>query len=229
MQSKHEINGIVRAIVSFTDSYVQNKQRKQKEQQESESTLSLDQVASGLDSIYGQILRQKSCKFVIRIPKLLQSLSTLSRFRLGTHLSEQTDLLRLNVRSLSRQCLRYIQRFGDEQVQSELVNNGYGRVMTLSFCTAGGIGEEQDGEIWEGLIRIHWFLEALRYGRNDDWQHFHPLPLLVRESLEQIEEEGAIEEIEEQMKNNGFDGHIKREAKDVKSETLNHFINRRRI
>ncbi|KAA6381332.1 MAG: hypothetical protein EZS28_023141 [Streblomastix strix] len=226
MLSNYEINGIVRAIVSFTDSHVQNKQRKQKEQQESESTLSLDQVASGLDSIFGQILRQKSCKFVIRIPKLLQSLIALVNFRIGTHLNEQTDLLRLNVRYLSRLCLWNIQRKGDAQVHSELVRQGYVRVTSISFSTAGGVCEEDDFKISDGLSYISIFLIKLRYGRYDDlYPSFQPLPLLARVSLEQIEEEGAIEEIEAQMNNNAYIGHIKGKAKDVKAETLNHFVN----
>ncbi|KAA6384610.1 MAG: hypothetical protein EZS28_019864 [Streblomastix strix] len=87
--------------------------------------------------------------FQFQIPKLLQSLIALATFRLGTHLREQTDLLRLQVRRQSRLCLYSIQRYGDEQMQSELVNNGYGRVMSLSLCTAEGAGEEHDKEIWD--------------------------------------------------------------------------------
>ncbi|KAA6310370.1 MAG: hypothetical protein EZS28_056322, partial [Streblomastix strix] len=58
---------------------------------------------------------------------------------------------------------------------------------------------------------------------------FQPLPLLVPVSLEQIEEEGAIEEIETQMNNNGNYGYIKNDATWAKSVTLNHFIHRGRI
>ncbi|KAA6310100.1 MAG: hypothetical protein EZS28_056376, partial [Streblomastix strix] len=74
----------------------------------------------------------KSSKQVTQIPKLLQSLIALVTFRLGTHLNEQMDLLRLEVRRQSRECLRYIQVYGDEQDQQELVNNGYRRVIFLS-------------------------------------------------------------------------------------------------
>ncbi|KAA6379580.1 MAG: hypothetical protein EZS28_024895 [Streblomastix strix] len=167
----------------------------------------------------------KSSKQVIQIPKLLQSLIVLVTFRLGTHLREQTDLLRLKVRRQSRECLSWIQDYGDEQVQQELVNNEYGRVMSLSFSTAGGVGEEQDYEICNGLFRIYLFLKDLHEGRT--WlTSFQPLPLLARRTDEQIEEEGAIEEIEASMNNKGMNGHIKGWANDTKAATLNRFIRR---
>ncbi|KAA6372018.1 MAG: hypothetical protein EZS28_032455 [Streblomastix strix] len=170
----------------------------------------------------------KSSKYVIRIPKLLQSLLALVTFRLGTHLREQTDLLRLKVRRQSRWCLYQIRVYGDEQMQSELVNVEYGRVISISFSTSGGFGEEQDLQIRYGLHDISRFLSELHEGRQDWQPSFQPLPLLARVSLEQIEEEGAIEEIEAQMNNNGYGSNIKYWAKDAKSETLNRFIHRGR-
>ncbi|KAA6355086.1 MAG: hypothetical protein EZS28_049387 [Streblomastix strix] len=229
MESDQEIQNDARAIVSFTGSYVQNKQRKQNEQQESESTLSLTQVTSRICSLSYQIIYNKGCKQVIRIPKLLQSLIALVNFRLGTHLNEQTDLLRLNVRRQSRRCLYCIQRNGDAQVHSELVRQGYGRATSISFSAAGGVCEEDDLKNNDGLSCISVFLRKLRYGRYDDlYPSFQPLPLLARVSLEQIEEEGANEEIDALMNNKGMNGYIKIKAKDVKAETLNHFIRRRR-
>ncbi|KAA6322450.1 MAG: hypothetical protein EZS28_054434 [Streblomastix strix] len=113
--------------------------------------------------------------------------------------------MRLEIRCNSRWCLYWIQQFGDEQDQSELVNNGYGRVTSISFCTAGGKGEEQDKEISDGLYYISRFIRELHLGRNNDYQpSFQPLPLLARRSEEQIEEEGANEEIEAQLNNNGY-------------------------
>ncbi|KAA6360266.1 MAG: hypothetical protein EZS28_044207 [Streblomastix strix] len=226
MKSDQEIQKAARAIVSFTDSYVQNKQRKQKEQSESESTLSLAQVTSSLEYLQGQIQNINACKQVSQIPKLLQSLIALVTFRLGTHLREQTDLLRLKVRHWSKWCLRNIHFYGDEQAQSELVNNGYGRMMSITLSKAGGVGEEQDAEITDGLYYITIFLRQLHEGRNYPYTSFHPLPLLAQVSLEQIEEEGANEEVEAQMNNNGMNGNIKDQATWAKSETLNHFIHR---
>ncbi|KAA6372988.1 MAG: hypothetical protein EZS28_031485 [Streblomastix strix] len=227
MESDQEIQNASRDIVSFTDSYVQNKQRKLNQQQESESTLSLAQVTSSLESLLRQIDNRKSYKQVIRIPKLLQSLIALVTFRLGTHLREEKDLLILKVRRQSRECLRYIQVYGDKQIQKELVNVGYGRVMSLSFSTAGGIGEEQDLEIRSGLSDISRFFRQLHEGRNNyGYRPFQPLPLLARVSLEQIEEEGANEEIEAQMNNNGLGGGIKAWGNLTKAVILNHFIHR---
>ncbi|KAA6402272.1 MAG: hypothetical protein EZS28_002203 [Streblomastix strix] len=226
MQSNQKVNGIAGAIISFTESNTKNKQEKHIEQSESESTLSLDQVASSLEDLLRIIRNKKSCKQVIRIPKLLQSLIALVTFRLGTHLREQTDLLRLQVRRQSRECLYCIRLYGDEQDQSELVNVGFGRVMIITFCTAGGVGEEKDAEIENGLCHISDLLRQLHEGRT--WlTSFQPLPLLARVSLEQIEEEAAIEEIEAQMNNKGdYDnGFIKTEANYTKAATLNRFIN----
>ncbi|KAA6380827.1 MAG: hypothetical protein EZS28_023645, partial [Streblomastix strix] len=183
----------------------------------------------GLQFLQNQILKNNTSKQVIQIPKLLKSLTTLVTFRLGTHIDLDVDNQRLKVRSWSRLCLIYIQYFGDEQDQSELVNKRYGRVTSISFCTAGGQGEERDYEIWNGLDRISRFLRELHYGRNVGWQpYFQPLPLFARIIEEQMEEEGANEEIDTQINNNGDDGYIKRYANDAKEATLNRFIHKRR-
>ncbi|KAA6391807.1 MAG: hypothetical protein EZS28_012665 [Streblomastix strix] len=223
MQTEQQIQDVAKAIVSFTDSYAQNKQGKQKEQPESESNPSLTNIVSTLLSLQHQIEVNRSCYQVIHIPKLLQSLSALVTFRLGTHIDLDVDRQSLKVRSWSRWCFNQIQRFGDEQDQTELVNNEYGRMLSITFCTAGGIGEEQDAEIYNGLSYIFWFLRQLHEGRNDQ-PSFQPLPLLARNTEEQMEEEGSNEEIETQMNNNGDDGFIKNEANDAKATTLNRFI-----
>ncbi|KAA6355539.1 MAG: hypothetical protein EZS28_048934 [Streblomastix strix] len=99
--------------------------------------------------------------------------------------------------------------------------------MSISFCTAGGVGEEQNAEISYGLKRISRFLRQLHEGRTYGQSSFQPLPLLARRTEEQIEDEGANEEIEAQMNNKGIRGYIKNWATWAKSETLNHFIRRR--
>ncbi|KAA6387422.1 MAG: hypothetical protein EZS28_017050 [Streblomastix strix] len=168
MQTEQQIQNIAKAIISFTDSYTQNRQGNQ----------------------YEQINRQ-----------------------------------RLKVRYISRWCFYYIQVYGDAQDQSELVNVEYGRVTSIAFSTAGGIGEEQDKDIDVGLKRIWWFLRELNEGRNNDWKpSFQPLPILAQRSIEQIEEEGANEEIDVQMNSNGLDCRIKYRANEAKTATLNLFI-----
>ncbi|KAA6380445.1 MAG: hypothetical protein EZS28_024028 [Streblomastix strix] len=223
MQQKQEFYKTTRAIVSFTDSYTKNKQGKQNEQPESESIPSITKICSSLQTLSHQIWENNRSKQVIHIPKLLQSLSALVTFRLGTHFDLDVDNQRLKVRSWSRLCLKYIQQLGDEQDQSELENQGYGRVISITFSTAGGKGEEQDQEIFYGLQHIYLFLRELHLGRN--WQpSFQPLPLLVRNSEEQMEEEGANEEIDAQMNNNGLDDEIRNWANDAKAAILNRFI-----
>ncbi|KAA6373856.1 MAG: hypothetical protein EZS28_030617, partial [Streblomastix strix] len=197
MQQEYKFYETARAIVSFTDSYTQNKQGKQNEQTESESTSSITKICSSLQFLRNQIWENNGCKQVIQIPKLLQSLTVLSRFKIDIHIGQELDNQRLKVRSLSRECFRWIQQLGDEQDQSELVNNGCGRVMSITFSTAGGKGEEQDEEIRNGLQGIFYFLRELHAVRN--WQSsFQPLPLLARRTKEQIEEGGASEELENQ-------------------------------
>ncbi|KAA6372711.1 MAG: hypothetical protein EZS28_031763 [Streblomastix strix] len=169
----------------------------------------------------------RSCKKVTQIPKLLLSITTLSRFKVGNYVGQVLDLQRLKVRSWSRRCFDQIQVLGDEQDQTDLVNNKNGKMTFISFCTAGGIGEEHDKEISNGLFYIYWFLRELYEGRNEQQPSFQPLPLLARITEEQIEEEGANEEIEAQMNNNkGYDGYIKQWAIVFKKVTLNHFIRR---
>ncbi|KAA6367638.1 MAG: hypothetical protein EZS28_036835 [Streblomastix strix] len=199
-------------------------ERKQNEQQDSESTPSITYIVSAIRFIYSQIWNNNQCKQLIQIPKLLRSLVALSIFKVGIHIDQILDLLRLKVRHQSRQCLDRIQQNGDEQIQADLVNIGYGRVMSISYCTAGGIGEEDDEEILNGLSNIYYFLENLHEGRTFRQPPFQPLPLLARRTEEQIEEEGANEEVEAQLKNNGSYGGIKLEANDAKAATLNCFI-----
>ncbi|KAA6392684.1 MAG: hypothetical protein EZS28_011790 [Streblomastix strix] len=225
MESKQEILISANAITLFADSYTQNKQRKEKEQPEFESKPSPTDIVSTLQSLRNQIWDNNTSKLVIQIPKLLQSLVALSRFRFDTHLKQELDQQRFTVRNSSRDCLWNIQYYGDEKVQSALVNQGYGRVMSISYCTAGGVGEEKDIEIFNGLYCIFDFITELHEGRNQWQPSFQPLPLLARRFVEQIEEEGAIEELEAQMNNKGDNGDIIYWANESKAATLNHFIN----
>ncbi|KAA6403462.1 MAG: hypothetical protein EZS28_001016 [Streblomastix strix] len=228
MQSKQKIEDLARAIISFADSYTNMKGRKQNEQSESEPKPSLMDVTSSLQSLSKQIYIDP-CKSLIQIPKLLQSLVALSRFKVGTHIDSDEDRQRVQMRSNSRDCLRLIQFYGDEQAQQELINIGFGKVMSITFSTAGGKGEEQDEEIYYGLQNIFNFLLELRKGRNGQHSSFQPLPLLARIFIEQMEEEGANEEIEVQMKNNKISGSIKREANKAKATALNHLHNGRKF
>ncbi|KAA6393869.1 MAG: hypothetical protein EZS28_010603 [Streblomastix strix] len=226
MQSKLKVNEIARAIISFTDSYTQNKKRKQNEQPESESIPSITKICSSLEFLRYQILNNNTCKQVIQIPKLLKSITTLSLYKIGIHIGQELDQQRLEVRHWSRWCLYWIQFYGDAQDQSELVNNEYGRVMFITFSTAGGIGEERDKEILYGFNYISDFLRQLHEGRNNRKPSFQPLPLLARITEEQIIEEGANEELEAQIKNKGNNGSIKYWTNEAKAVVLNRFIHR---
>ncbi|KAA6401653.1 MAG: hypothetical protein EZS28_002821 [Streblomastix strix] len=225
MLSQQEIKETARVIISFAYSYTLNKYGYQNELPESESAPSLMDAISSLEYLSHQIQINKSIKPVIQIPILLRSLTALSRYKEGTHLREEIDRQRLEVRRYSRCCLDWIQFYGDKQVQTMLVNVEYGRLLSISYSTAGGIGEEHDQETWNVLGSISRFLRDIHQGRNYRQPSFQPLPLLARVSLEQIEEEGTIEEIEPQMSNKGYTGYIKNEANEAKAAILNCFIN----
>ncbi|KAA6374193.1 MAG: hypothetical protein EZS28_030281 [Streblomastix strix] len=140
---------------------------------------------------------------MIKNQNLLRPLASLTIFKLGNHQNQEVDRLRFNIRSNSRYCLSLILNSGDAQDFADLVNVQYGKVICISLSTAGGIGEEEDYEINFGLENIYDFLRDQHDGRN--WlPFFQPLPLLARRTEEQMKEEGAIEEIEAQMSNNGL-------------------------
>ncbi|KAA6369505.1 MAG: hypothetical protein EZS28_034968 [Streblomastix strix] len=211
-----------RAIISFTDSQAYKKDRKQNEQPESESSDSPIEIAAYLEYLRNKLINNNAIKQMIKNHNLLQSITLLTIFKLNNHSNQKVDRLRFNVRHNSRWCLNWIKIYGDAQDFADLVNVGYGKVICISLSTAGGIGEEEDDEIRNGLNNIYWFLKEQHEGRN--WySSFQPLPFLVRQTEEQIEEEGAIEEIEALM-NNGYDIDIKFMANGAKTETLNHFI-----
>ncbi|KAA6383078.1 MAG: hypothetical protein EZS28_021397 [Streblomastix strix] len=170
---------------------------------------------------------------MIKNQNLLRPLASLTIFKLNNHSNQEVDRLRLKVRQKSRQCLSLIHEYGYAQDFADLVNVEYGKVICISFSTAGGIGEEKEKEIRNGLDNIYNFLREQHEGRNNYYQpFFQPLPLLARMTEEQIEEEGANEEIEAQMSNVGqvqeyYD--VKYQANWAKAEILNHFIHRRRM
>ncbi|KAA6386928.1 MAG: hypothetical protein EZS28_017545 [Streblomastix strix] len=117
---------------------------------------------------------------MIQIPKLLRSLTILVTFRLGIHIDLDVNQQILEVRHWSKQCLRQIQFNVDEQDQSQLFNIGYGRVITISLSTSGGVCEKQDMEIFYGLRSIYDFLREQHQGRSNYGQpSFQPLPLLA--------------------------------------------------
>ncbi|KAA6404364.1 MAG: hypothetical protein EZS28_000099 [Streblomastix strix] len=213
-----------RAIKSFTDSYAYKKERKQTEQPESESTDSLIEIAAYLKYLSDQIGYNNEFKQMIKNQNLLRPLASLTIFKLGKHSNQEVDRLRFNVRQKSRQYLLKIPEYGDAQDFADLVNVGFGKVICISFSTAGGIGEEDDEEIKSGLINIYVFLRELQEGRNHYQPSFQPLPLLVRRTEEQMEEDGALEEMEAQMDNVGYFGVVKVYANLAKDATLNRFI-----
>ncbi|KAA6376560.1 MAG: hypothetical protein EZS28_027915 [Streblomastix strix] len=106
---------------------------------------------------------------------------------------------------------------------ADLVNYEYGRVMFISFSTAGCICEEQVYEIWNGLNCNFLFLRDIHQDGNYNTSFPH-LPLFARITEEQIEEEGANEELEAQMSNNGYNDNILLQTNIAKATIMNHLI-----
>ncbi|KAA6360293.1 MAG: hypothetical protein EZS28_044180 [Streblomastix strix] len=195
----------------------------QRNQQQSESSSSISLIASSNNLLYILIQwNNKIYKEVIKTPKVLHSLSTLSIYKIGTHLSQENDQQTLALRRSSRRCLGIIQLRGDVSTHSELINVGYAIVFVIAISTASGSGEEKDEEIWNGLSKISIFLKCLNKGKQNS---FPPQPLLARRSYEQFEEEGGNEEIDSQLINNGQQYcNIKDGAIRNKGRILNYFI-----
>ncbi|KAA6366604.1 MAG: hypothetical protein EZS28_037869 [Streblomastix strix] len=108
------------------------------------------------------------------------------------------------------------------QLQTELINVGYVQDIMISFSTAGGIGEQQDDEIYWGLDCVSEFFNELHNGRNNYLPSFPPQPGLSRICEEQIEEEDGNEEVESQLFNQGYD--ITDQVYLAKRRLLNYFI-----
>ncbi|KAA6362084.1 MAG: hypothetical protein EZS28_042389 [Streblomastix strix] len=198
--------------------------QEQHDQQQTESSSSLSLITSSLNLLERLINNDNNkCKKLINTPNALHSLISLSGYKINIHFSQENDQQTLSVRHSSRRCLGSIQFFGDASIQSELVNTRYVRVLVIAISTASGSGEEQDEEIWSGLNNISKFLRDIHQGKQNS---FPPQPLLVRRSVEQIEEEGGNEEIDSQIINKGnfFGCNIKDEANEAIGEILNYFI-----
>ncbi|KAA6365700.1 MAG: hypothetical protein EZS28_038773, partial [Streblomastix strix] len=131
---------------------------------------------------------------------------------------------------MSIECLDSIHSQGDEQVQVELVTNGYPRVLVMDINTAGGNEQEQDREIWEGLYNIIRFIREFLEGRQINPYYpctsFPPQPDLFKSCLEQFEDEGGNEEIEAQLVNKAIGEYddIHNNSNLAKRRILNIFI-----
>ncbi|KAA6372615.1 MAG: hypothetical protein EZS28_031858, partial [Streblomastix strix] len=123
-------------------------------------------------------------------------------------INKQNDREALLIRNKSGSCLDFIQIYGDESIQQELVNSEYAVELVLSLSTAGGDAEQDDIRIYKILTYISRFIKSLYQGRQTGYFNRGPsFPQqirLARRSDEQIEEEGGIEEIEEQLFKKGF-------------------------
>ncbi|KAA6369071.1 MAG: hypothetical protein EZS28_035402 [Streblomastix strix] len=124
-------------------------------------------------------------------------------------------------------CLDFIHKWGDEQIQVELVTNGYPRVLVSIINTPGGNEQEQDRGIDQGLINIFRCIRVILKGRAYLGPSLPPYPVLFKQCLEQFEDEGGNEEIEAQLVNKckGYYYDVKDDANRAKEKILNIFVN----
>ncbi|KAA6367695.1 MAG: hypothetical protein EZS28_036778 [Streblomastix strix] len=200
--------------------------QEQNNQQLQESSSSISLITSSINLLNKLIQNNNNkCKEVSNITNALHSLTALSIYKIGTHISQENDLQTLALRSGSRGCLFCIHECGDASAQSELVNINYTKVLVIAISTASGQGEEQDDEIFYKLDRISNFIRCLNQG-NQYNPIYPPQPLLARRSDEQLEEEGGNEEIDSQQINEGRQyRNVKYEAYEAKAAILNNFVN----
>ncbi|KAA6372917.1 MAG: hypothetical protein EZS28_031556 [Streblomastix strix] len=135
---------------------------------------------------------------------------------------------------MGRKCLDYIYYWGDEQVQVELVTNGYPRLLVIVINTAGGNEQEQDGGIIQGLLNSIRFIYVILKGRETNQYNLctplSPQPDLLKSCQEQIEDEGGNEEIEAQLVNKQWNDDlqgnyiIKGTANWAKGSILNFYV-----
>ncbi|KAA6362541.1 MAG: hypothetical protein EZS28_041932 [Streblomastix strix] len=222
------ISHLTHPLIQFASQSQFNKktdsQEQQNNQQQSESSSSISLITSSINLLNNLINNNNNkCKEVHNTPNALHSLTTLSIYKIGTHLSQENDQQTLALRSGSKECLWHIQYFGDAFVHSELVNANYTGVLVIAISTASGSGEEYDEDIYKGLDRIYIFICNLKQGKQYN-ATFPPQTLLARRSDEQIEEEGGNEEIDSQQINKGFSRNIKLYANIAKGAILNYFI-----
>ncbi|KAA6387841.1 MAG: hypothetical protein EZS28_016634 [Streblomastix strix] len=101
-------------------------------------------------------------------------------------------------------------------------------VTAISISTAGGIGEQNDIEIREGLSNISVFISNLHYGTCSPFNFMFIMsytlqPVVIKNCEEQLEEEGGNEELEAQQINVGYSV-IKSFANQYKRWALNYFV-----
>ncbi|KAA6393897.1 MAG: hypothetical protein EZS28_010575 [Streblomastix strix] len=198
-------------------------------QQQSES---FDQsfISSSINLLNNLINNKEAHEQIINTPNFLNSLIKLTQFKFNYDTNKEEDNQSILIRNKSKECLDYIHRWGDEQTQVELVTNGYPRVLINIINTVGGNEQEYDVGIFQGLENISNFFSVILKGRQTNYFNhgpsFPPQPVLFKSFQEQIEDEGAYEEIEAQLvnKGRGVYNDIKNNANYAKRRILNFFV-----
>ncbi|KAA6363862.1 MAG: hypothetical protein EZS28_040611 [Streblomastix strix] len=226
MNDHNIIPHLIPPLIQFASQSQLDKKTESEEQhnqQQSQFSSSLSLITSSINLLNNLIRdNNNNCKQLIKTPKALHSISTLSCYKINIHFNQENDQQTLALRSSSRRCLfSIIQEYGDASDHTELVNANYVGTLVIAISTASGHGEEEDREIQNGLFRISEFLRNLRQGK---YNSFPPQPLLARRADEQIEEEGGNEEIDSQLINKGFSGSIKNSANRAKQMIMNYFV-----
>ncbi|KAA6388965.1 MAG: hypothetical protein EZS28_015506 [Streblomastix strix] len=169
-----------------------------------------------------------SYQVIISNTALIHSFIQLCKYKLCQYVNQEEKKQADEIRSYSSYGLREVVQYGVIQTFEVLSHSCYAGVLAKATATAGGIVVEADTDIAVTISNIFNFIHILLNGRypNPCLPTVPPLPALLKESVEQIEVEGAQEEVEAQMTNNeNRTMDINYHARNFKAILLNAFIN----
>ncbi|KAA6357364.1 MAG: hypothetical protein EZS28_047109 [Streblomastix strix] len=227
VKDHNNIPHVTSPIIQFVSQSQINKKTIQQEQSES-----FDQSfpSSSLVLLNNLIIKNEVCKQISNTPNFLISLIKLTKFKFNNDTNKEEDKQSLKIRNESIECLRSIHRWGDEQVQVELVTNGYPRALVIDINTAGGNEYQQDKGIGQGLENIFEFIIKILKGREINpffkCTALSPQPFLFKSCQEQFEDEGGNEEITAQLVNKceGYYYNVKDDANRAKEKILHFYV-----
>ncbi|KAA6392604.1 MAG: hypothetical protein EZS28_011865 [Streblomastix strix] len=148
-----------------------------------------------------------------------------NQYKINVQTNDNKDQQSYLIRKRSSQCLQHVLLYGDESVYADLQNIGFVGTSIIPISSAGSFGENDEDQMFMGLIDVSsLFISLHNVSDNPHYPTFPPQPTLLKTSQEQVEEEGAYEEVESLLIDNGRRNCIKKRAKQTKREILNIWI-----
>ncbi|KAA6383757.1 MAG: hypothetical protein EZS28_020717 [Streblomastix strix] len=162
-------------------------------------------------------------------PNIIRSLIKLHNYKLGKGVyqneeDEDAPEIRLN----SRFCLSWIQQHADYQTLIILINENYVGTMTNAISNDYGHEQNSNIQVLDLISNIHYFFTVLHEEiqsnkKNKKFAFFLPDVVFAKQSEEQIEEEGGIEEVELRT-NKGNKDQIKKQSAQTMNSVRNLYL-----